>query len=140
MKNIRLKKEYDIVLRDYHCACEALLHIFCEKHKFNYYDARWIADRPGEWAEIADYCVDMSTIVDDVQLKADEKEFEEWYDYAIKLGGIGVTELPNFRSWVKGCPRKSQAEIEELSRIHQNVEEAKQNLMDAIEDFNHTSK
>ena len=119
---------------NYKKACNGYLAAFCKKHGYDYIDAKynWVGGDVGGIACIADYLVDMRTIIDDIQLDAPEEEFLKHYDYCLELGLLGVTELPNFRSWIAGCPRRSDAEIEELKRLHNNVEEAKKILEDCI--------
>jgi hypothetical protein len=116
----------------YRNACNAYLFAFCQKHEFEYDENAWVANRPGEVACVADYFVDMQTIVDDIDLDAPEDVFFEWYDYTLELGSMGVQGLPNFRSWVKGCPRKSEQEIQEIRDLHQRVEDAKTQLEELI--------
>ena len=40
---------------------------------------------------------------------------------------------PNCRSWLQGCPRKSEEEIAALEDAHKRVEAARQALMKEIE-------
>jgi len=40
---------------------------------------------------------------------------------------------PNYRSWLRGCPRKSEEEIAALEEAHKRVEAARQALMKEIE-------
>lgn len=42
---------------------------------------------------------------------------------------------PNYRSWLRGCPRKSEEEIVALEESHKRVEEARQALMKEIERY-----
>jgi len=114
--------------QNYENACNAYLEAFCKKHGFDRADSYWIGDRTGEIADVADYCADMSTIIDDIELDVPEEEFLEWYDYCTEMHFLGAETAPNFRSWVKGCPRRSKEEIEELRRLHQNVADAKDML------------
>ena len=115
--------------RDYKNACNAYLKAFCEKHEYDYDSSVWVADRPGEIACISEqYHVDMSTIIDDIELDAPEEEFLRWYDYCLEMSMIGAETKPNFRSWVRGCPRRSPEEINELKALHDKVEEMKEEL------------
>ena len=118
--------------QQYWNACDAYVFAFCEKHGYNFDDARWVSDRAGGIAEVCDYFVDMATIMDDIDLDVPEEEFVRWYDYTLELRSIGVQTLPNFRSWVKGCPRMSEQDIAELRALHQNVINAEKALKEAI--------
>jgi len=117
-----------VLKQNYEKACNDYLDAFCVKHGFNRFDTYWIADRVGEIADIADYTVDMSTIIDDIELDAPEEEFLAWYDYCTEMHFLGAETTPNFRSWVKGCPRKTKEEIEELRQHHQKIVETKEEL------------
>ena len=83
---------------NYAKACDDYLTAFCEKHGFDRDNSRWIADRPGEIADVGDYSVDMQTIADDINLDAPEEEFFKWYDYTIEMGMLEALRIPNFRS------------------------------------------
>ncbi len=39
---------------------------------------------------------------------------------------------PNYRSWLRGCPRKSEEEIAALEEAHRRMVEARQVLMEEI--------
>jgi len=128
--------EKDTLKQQYKIACDNYLFAFCEKHEYDFDEAGWVADRPCEMACIGDYFADMPTIIDDIDLDAPKEEFPEWYDYTLELGILGVTELPNFRSWVKGCPRMSEDDIAELRVLHQKAEDAKRIFEALLNRFN----
>jgi len=108
---------------NYKKACDDYLDAFISKHGFDKNDSWWIADRPGEMAQLCDdYCVDMQTIVDDIEMDAPEDEFFKWYEYNLDMQPLKGTVIPNFRNWVAGCPRKSQEEIERLKELQQKIE------------------
>ena len=46
---------------------------------------------------------------------------------------VSVITTPNYRSWLRGCPRKSEEEIAALEEAHKRVEAARQALMKEIE-------
>jgi transcription elongation factor Elf1 len=70
--------------------------------------------------------------VAEMDTDAPEDEFLKWYDYCLELRLLGVESTPNFRNWLKGCPRKSESEMEELRQAHQRVEDAKRILEELI--------
>ena len=115
---------------NYRQAANAYLIEFCRKHDLE--NDGWIGGDAGGVANCSDYCVDMQTIVDDINLDAPEAEFFKWYEYRLELGMLGVKVLPNFRSWIKGCPRKTEVEIAEIKAAHGRVEEAKRMLEELI--------
>ena len=123
MTKEQLKSNYEQVANDY-------AYEFCYKHEIEF--DGWIGDDAGGIANCSDYSVDMQTIIDDINLDAPECEFIAWYDYCLELGMLGVKGLPNFRSWIKGCPRKTEEEIAEIKAAHEKVEEAKRMLEELI--------
>lgn len=126
MKNKTLKSNYEKAVNDY-------LRAFCDKHDFDYEDAKesWVGGDVGGIVCCADYFIDMQTIIDDIHMDAPEEEFIKWYDYHLELSTLGMT-APNFRSWLRGCPRKSDDEIQAIRDAQKRVEDAKEMLNDLI--------
>jgi len=121
---------------NYKKACDDYLNAFISKHEFDKNDSRWIADRPGEIADVFGYCVDMQTIVDDIDMDAPEDEFLKWYEYTVDMKLLGAETIPNFRSWVRNCPRHSPMKIEELKRHQKDIEKLKEELINSINSIN----
>ena len=118
-------KDYLKLKADYNRACNALLEEFCRKHEFEY-ETYWVAGDVGTIACLQDYYyVDMQTIIADLEMDAPEEEFDKWYEYCLELGLLGDRQTPNFKSWLRGCPRKSPEQIEELKELKQKVEDSK---------------
>lgn len=99
--------------RNYAVACNAYLQAFCSKHGFDYDDTFWVANQPGTIAQIADYSVDMSVITTSIDEDAPADEFFRWYDYTLDALDLNLA-VPNFHSWLHGCPRASGEEIASL--------------------------
>lgn len=101
-------------ITDYTAACDNILRLFCEKHEYGYGhpDTYWPDDYCG-CAMIGDYAVDLQTMIDDLKMDAPEEEFIRWYDYCLEAHDLGITS-PNFRSWVKGCPRVPEERLQRL--------------------------
>jgi hypothetical protein len=97
----------------YRQVCNQYLALFCEKHGYDLHDAEWVGGEPGDIATIGDYYVGMRTIIDDLEMDAPEEEFIKWYDYCLEAHDLGITS-PNFRSWVKGCPRIPEERLQRL--------------------------
>lgn len=97
----------------YRQACNQYLALFCKKHGFSTCDTYSVGDEPGDIATIGDYYVDMRTIIDDLEMDAPEEEFIKWYDYCLEAHDLGIAS-PNFRSWVKGCPRIPEERLQRL--------------------------
>lgn len=105
--------------------CNACLQLFCEKHGYDYEDAKasWVGNEVGGIVCVNDYFVDMQTIIDDVDLATTEDEFLKWYDYCLEASEFGLP-TPNYKSWVKGCPRTSKESFDNLRAIKHNLERA----------------
>lgn len=112
----------------YRQACNQYLALFCEKHGYDLHDAEWVGGEPGDIATIGDYCVGLRTIIDDLEMDAPEEEFIRWYDYCLEAHDLGI-ESPNFRSWVKGCPRIPEERLQRLrdlrGALHEETERIK---------------
>lgn len=105
--------------------CNEYLRLFCEKHEFDYEDAKdgWVVGVVGSIVCCGDYFVDMHDIVTDIEQDAPNGEFENWYDYCFDAHNLGLT-APNYSSWLNGCPRCSQEEITRLFRLKKDFEDA----------------
>ena len=105
--------------------CNEYLRLFCEKHDFDYEDAKdsWVGGVVGEVTLCGDYYVSMSTIIIDIEHDAPEAEFYKWYDYNLEAREYGFV-TPNFESWLKGCPRVNNETLEKLRGITKTLEDA----------------
>lgn len=106
----------------YNLGCMEYLRLFCEKHGYDYEDAKdsWIGDEVGGVACIGDYFTDIGVIIADIEMDAPEDEFIKWYDYSLVANEFGLN-VPNFKSWVKGCPRTSEETLEHLRKLKQDL-------------------
>ena len=111
------KLNVEIAKSNYKKACNDLLKLFCDKYSLQYSPECWIGRCPGKIACVSDYYVDIETIIDAITLSTHEDEFSDWYDYCLQLAELGE-EYPDFQSWVKGCARLSEKQIENLRMSH----------------------
>ena len=116
----------------YKTACDKYLETFAKRHDFSIRECRWVADEPGGVAEVGDYMVDMQTIIDDVNMNADSFAFFAWYEYTMECHELGLPDVCNFRSWLRGCPRYSRERLEYLRELKQQVYMAECAFMDAV--------
>lgn len=118
----------------YEDGCNAYLKLFCEKHEFDFEDAKdsWVGGDVGSITECGDYFVDMWTMIDDIELDAEEETFFKWYDYCLRANELGL-DVPNFKSFVKGCPITSEETLTKLESI-------KNELKTTVEQENNFSK
>lgn len=104
--------------------CNEYLRLFCEKHDFDYEEAKesWVGGLVGEVTLCGDYYVSMTTIITDIEMDAPETEFYKWYDYNLEASEYGFA-TPNFESWLRGCPRTSEDSLKKLRDIRNSLEE-----------------
>ena len=115
---------------NYEKACYDYVVAFCEKHNFDYTPGYiWVAGEAGTVACVSDYFFDMQTIIHDLELNAPEDELLKWYDYCMEMRDLGSKSIPNFKSWVCGCPRKSRREIERLLNMKREIDKLKHELL-----------
>lgn len=102
----------------YEDGCNAYLQLFCEKHEFDFEDAKdcWVSGDVGGITSCGDYFVDMWTMIDDIELDAPEEDFFKWHDYCLRANELGL-DFPNFKSFVKGCPITSEETFKRLESI-----------------------
>lgn len=105
--------------------CNEYLRLFCEKHDFDYEDAKdsWVANCVGDITCVGDFFVNMQTIITDIEMDAPEEEFLKWYDYNLVANEFGFT-TPNFESWLRGCPRVPQETFDKLEAYKKHLEDA----------------
>lgn len=107
----------------YERGCHEYLKLFCKKHGFDYDDARqsWVGGNIGDVVMCADYYVSMETIKVDIDEGAPEEEFLRHYDYCMDAQEFDLP-IPNFRSWLMGCPRTSPEIFDKLRTIKASLE------------------
>lgn len=124
---------------NYDNACNAYLKAFCDKHDFDYDDAKksWVSNQPGTICMCGDFFVQMEDLILDVENEAEESEFFKWYDYSCECSELGIFS-PNYGSWLKGCPRLSEQQKTSIRAAKNRVELAKKELEKCIEEQNKT--
>ena len=127
MKKEELKNKYTE-------ACNGYLEAFARKHGYCLSECRWVSNNHGGVAEIGDWYIDMQTIIDDINMNADEDEFEKWYYYSLECSEYGLVDC-NFKSWILGCPRYSEEDFAILRRLSKNVDDANKLLEQSIKDL-----
>jgi len=113
----------DRLRENYNKSANSYLEFFCLKHDYEYDPFPWVSNRIGGAAEVADLYVDMETIRVDVDSMCDEGEFIRWYDYCLRLGMVGDDRTPNFDSWLRKCPVRSEEEIAEMEKTRAGIVE-----------------
>lgn len=120
---------------NYNNACNAYLKAFCDKHSFDYEDAKgsWVAGDVGSVCLCGDFYVPLSDMITDIEEDAAEGEYFKYYDYSLECHEYGFF-CPNYKSWLHGCPRLSDEQLKSLREAKNRVELAKENLNRCIEE------
>lgn len=128
MEREELKKKYSGIVDEY-------LKLFCLKHKLNYDEAKcgWVANEIGDVVCVGDYYIDFEDIRRDIDENVNADEYQKYYDYCVKVGEYGCT-VPNYRSWLAGCPRFSDTQLNEIEKAHKVAERAKLELERVIKE------
>lgn len=128
----KLRENYDNACNDY-------LKAFCEKHGFDYEDAKgsWVAGDVGSVCLCGDFYAPLSDMITDIEKDAAEGEYFKYYDYSLECYEYGIS-CPNYISWLRGCPRLSDEQRKSLRAAKNRVELAKKELEKCIEEQNKT--
>lgn len=104
--------------------CNAYLELFCDKHGFDYEDAKesWVGREVGGITLVGDFYVDITTMIVDIEENAKENDFYEWYDYCLAANEFDLT-TPNYSSWLRGSPRTDEKTFAKLREIKRNLDD-----------------
>lgn len=129
------KKKRDRLKKGYEDACNAYLKAFCEKHDFDYDDAKasWVAGEVGDTCLCGDFYVSFEDMRTDIENEASEEEYFQYYDYTLECIKYAISS-PNYKSWLRGCPRLSEEQRKSLREAKNRVELAKKELEKCIEE------
>lgn len=115
MNKVKLKNDYEN-------ACNAYLEAFCEKHDYIYEGLdMWVSKNAGTIANCGDGYFDMETIRTDIDEEAQEDELFKWNDYCMDASDFKLP-IPNFHSWLHGCPRLNHSELDELRKSKRKLD------------------
>lgn len=119
----------NLLKQQYTDACNAYLEAFCEKHGFDYDEAAnsWVANVVGDACMIGDYFVSFEEIKTDIDMDATKDEYWSYYDYSLEAHELGFN-CPNYKNWLRGCPRLSEGQIKSLREAKNRVYEAQKDF------------
>lgn len=126
-----LQDKYNEVVNEY-ALCFIRKHELCDEEDANKdITLEWVGSDIGGVLEIADYYINFSDIKIDIDKNVDKDEFWKYYQYCEEISLLntycktkGIT-IPNYTSWIKGCPRLSQEQIDRLFECQRKVQLAK---------------
>ena len=127
------------LINDYENSVNAIIDAFKKKHEFDSNDGYWIANEVGGVYDFGDTMTfDFRDILLDIKEDAPNGEIEKWQEYNLRiwsvnnmLGGVFLKDV-NYRSWLKGCPRLSDHELNV-------VEEKWKRLVDEVSELGKTT-
>ena len=122
---------------NYNNACNAYLKAFCDKHTFDYEDAKvsWVAGDVGGVCLLGDFYVSFVDMIIDIEEEAPEKEYFNYYDYSLECHEYGFF-CPNYKSWLHGCPRLSEGQRKSIREAKNRVYEAKKDFERILKEEN----
>lgn len=132
----KLKEISATIKTNHESACNAYLMVFCEKHGYDFDDAKdsWVGNGIGGIVDFGDTLfANMSDIRTDIDRNAPADEFEAWSEYSLRVYQIrcAIAELDrppceymrfknsdlygiNYTSWLSGAPRCTDARLSEM--------------------------
>lgn len=115
----KLRENYNNVCNDY-------LKAFCEKHGFDYEDAKesWAAGYVGGVCNLGEWFVNFDDIRTDLDMHAPKDEYFKYYDYDMESHDLGFKRI-NYDSWLLGAPRLSHEQIKLIREAKNRIYEAK---------------
>ena len=114
---------------NYNAACNEYLKAFCEKHDFNYHDAKecWVGGDIGGITMCGDFYVSLTDIIVDIDHDAPKDEYLKYYDYALSCSECGINS-PNYFNWLRGCPRLTEERLAAIKEAKRKIEFAQKDF------------
>ena len=117
--------------------CNEYLKEFCDKHEWQYEPDMWVAGNVGTIVMIGDMFVSMNNIRYDIDNNVPTDYFEKWYWKSIEISELtdGAENYMNYENYCKEAPDYwTEERIQKIRASKKRVEEAKNELLKAIED------
>lgn len=124
----KTKKTVKEILRDlYKKACNGYIEELLRMWELDAHYGYWVGDEPGTVYCYGDtHNLSMEEIIYIVGNDIEEDEVLAWEDYCLDAHEFGF-DMPNLRSWHRGCPRTPKETFDHLREL-------KANLAKAVED------
>ena len=117
--------------------CNEYLKEFCDKHEWQYEPDMWVAGNIGTIVMIGDMFVSMNNIRYDVDNNIPTDYFAKWYWKSIEISELtdGAENYMNYENYCKEAPDYwTEERVQKIRASKKRVEEAKNELLKAIED------
>ena len=109
------------LIKNYEDSVNAILDEFKKKHDMDNEDGYWIANQVGEVYDFGNETIfDFRDILTDIKENSEKDEIHKWANYMKRVwsinnmvGGVYLKEI-NYKSWLKGCPRISDEDLERI--------------------------
>ena len=106
------------LIKNYENAVNAIIEEFKKKQEIKSNEGYWIGNQIGEVYDFGDTMTfDFHDILIDLKENAPKEEIFKWRNYMLRIwqinnmaGGVLLQEA-NYRSWLKGCTRLSEEEL-----------------------------
>jgi hypothetical protein len=110
------------VLRcEFAVACNGYLNELLRMWELDAHYGYWNSDEPGTIYHYAEtHNLTMEDIIYIVENDIEEDEVLAWEDYILEAHEFGFN-IPNLRSWHRGCPRTSQATFDTLRALKNDL-------------------
>lgn len=116
------------LISNYENAVNAIIEEFKKKQELTSNDGYWIGNQIGEVYDFGDaYTFDFNDVLLDIKENADKGEIFKWRNYMLRIwqlnnmaGGVLLNEI-NYRSWIKGCPRLTEDELNAIETKWKNL-------------------
>jgi hypothetical protein len=116
------------LISNYENAVNAIIEEFKKKQELTSNDGYWIGNQIGEVYDFGDaYTFDFNDVLLDIKENAVKGEIFKWRNYMLRIwqlnnmaGGVLLNEI-NYRSWIKGCPRLTDDELNTIETKWKNL-------------------
>lgn len=116
------------LIKNYEDAVSAIIEEFKKKQGIDSNEGYWIGNQIGEVYDFGDTMTfDFHDILTDIKSNAQKEEIFKWRNYTLRIwsinnmaGGILLQEM-NYRSWLKGCPRLTEEELNAVENKWKNL-------------------
>lgn len=116
------------LISNYENAVNAIIEEFKKKQELTSNEGYWIGNQIGEVYDFGDaYTFDFNDVLLDIKENAVKGEIFKWRNYMLRIwqlnnmaGGVLLNEI-NYRSWIKGCSRLTDDELNTIGTKWKNL-------------------